>query len=57
MAPVTEELARWEGRHESSGEGVGGGARIKRRILFLLYIRSMNGTSNRRTWQVGGEAQ
>ena len=24
---------------------------------FFLYIRSMNGTSNRRTWQVGGEAQ
>ena len=56
MASLTEELARWEGRHESNGEGVGG-TRIRKRIPFLLYIRSMNGTSNRRTWQVGGEAQ
>ena len=55
MANLTEELDRWEGRHESSGEGVGG-TRIKNRMPFFLYI-SMNGTSNRRTWQVGGEAQ
>ena len=54
MAPVTEELARWEGRHESSGEGVGG-TRIKKRMPLFLYIKSMNGTCNRRTCQVGGE--
>ena len=56
MAPLTEELVRWEGRHESSGEGVGE-RRIKQRMLFSFCVRSMNGTSNRRTWQVGGEAQ
>ena len=39
-----------------SGEGVGGTG-IKKRMPFFLYIRSMNGTSNRRTCQVGGEAQ
>ena len=38
------------------GRGLGG-RESKRGYLFLLYIRSMNGTSNRRTWQVGGEAE
>ena len=38
MAPVTEELARWEGRHESSGEGVGG-TRIKKRIPFVFVYK------------------
>ena len=42
------------------GEGKwGGGWRDgnQKEDAFFLYIRSMNGTSNRRTCQVGGEAQ
>ena len=35
MASLTEELVRWEGRYESSGEGVGE-RRIKQRMLFLF---------------------
>ena len=57
MAHLTEELGNWEGRHKNSGGGGGvGGTRIKNRMHFFFYI-NMNATSNRRTWQVGGEAQ
>ena len=34
MAHLTEELVRWEGRHESNGEGVGGTG-IKKRMSFF----------------------
>ena len=54
MANLTEELGRWEGRHESSGEGVGG-KENQTENAFSFCMRSMNGISNRRTCQVGGE--
>ena len=36
MAHLTEELDRWEGRHENSGEEVGGGE-SNRECFFFLY--------------------
>ena len=38
---------------EGKGGGVGG---EKNDNAISFHIRSMNGTSNRRTWQVGGKA-
>ena len=56
MAHLAEELDRWEGRYESSGEEVGG-EENQTENAFSFCIRSMNGTSYRKTCQVGGEAQ
>ena len=37
MANLTEELDRWDGRHESSGEGVGGDENQKEDAFFIVY--------------------
>ena len=37
MAPLTEELGRWEGRHKSSGGGGWGDENQKEDAFFFLH--------------------